>query len=175
MRRIRSHGEVARYRTAELGFNYRLTDLQAAIARSQLDRLPELTRRRRENARYLNEHLRGVLLPPEPTETEAMVWHQYTIRVPEGRDALVQWLRGREIEASVYYPEVVPAQPLYRDLGYDTAGLPVAQQLAREVVSLPVHPGLSDADLDQIVAAVNEWTAKQGTGTLATEAGHERR
>jgi dTDP-4-amino-4,6-dideoxygalactose transaminase len=161
MRRIRSHGESERYRSVELGFNYRLTDLQAALALAQLRRLEALTEQRRRNAAYLSANLRGVILPPEPADSASMVWHQYTIRVPEGSDELVAWLRERDIEAAAYYPEIIPAQPLYQGLGYATDAYPVASRLAREVVSLPVHPALKQADLDQIVVAVNEWTQRR--------------
>ena len=157
MRRIRSHGESERYSSIELGFNYRLTDVAAAIGVAQIRRLASFTEQRRRNAAYLSAHLRGVVPPPEPAETAAHVWHLYTVRVPEGRDGLAAWLKERDIEAGVYYPQVLPAQPLYGELGYDAAYFPVASRLAREVLSLPVHPGLSDSDLEQIVAAVNEW------------------
>jgi dTDP-4-amino-4,6-dideoxygalactose transaminase len=161
MRRIRSHGESERYRSVEVGFNYRMADLASAIALVQLKRLQELTKRRRENAAYLSQHLRGVVLPPAPPVAEAMVWHQYTVRVPEGRDDLLRWLRERDIEAAVYYPEVLSGQPLYRERGYQPDDCPVACRLAREVLSLPVHPALSQSDLDQVIEAVNVWTARR--------------
>jgi dTDP-4-amino-4,6-dideoxygalactose transaminase len=157
MRRIRSHGEIERYNSVELGFNYRLTDVAAAIGVAQLKRLAGFTERRRRNATYLTAHLRGAILPPEPVEPESHVWHLYTVRVSEGRDELAAWLREREIEAGVYYPRTLPSQPLYRNLGYNDDALPVARRLAQEVLSLPVHPGLSESDLDQIVTAVNTW------------------
>ena len=165
MRRIRSHGESERFESVELGFNYRLTELQAALALVQLGRLPETTAKRRRNAAYLSAHLSGVILPPAPVEPGAMVWHQYTIRVPRGacgpRDALAAGLRQRDIESAVYYPRPLPDQPLYRDLGYESGSFPVTRRLAQEVLSLPVHPGLSQDDLDRIVEAVNAWTAQQ--------------
>ena len=95
-----------------------------------------------------------------------MVWHQYTVRLPDARDELLRWLQEREIEAAVYYPETVPAQPLYRELGYDEDGLPVARRLGREVLSLPVHPLLAESDLAQVVEAVNEWTEARERGSL---------
>jgi dTDP-4-amino-4,6-dideoxygalactose transaminase len=158
LRRLRSHGEAERYSSIEVGFNYRITDLQAAIALAQLHRLTELTAARRRNAAFLSANLRGVQLPPEPDVPESMVWHQYTIRVPDGgRDNLQQWLQQRDIQALVFYPNALPSQPLYRNLGYNDDALPVARRLAQEVLSLPVHPGLSESDLDQIVTAVNTW------------------
>jgi len=167
MRRVRSHGENERYNSVELGYNYRLTDIAAAIGVAQLKRLNDFTERRRRNADYLTSNLKDVIAPPQPTEREAHVWHLYTVRVPVGRDDLASWLRERDIEAGVYYPRTLPAQPLYRNLGYDDDAFPVARQLAREVLSLPVHPGLSEGDLAQIVDAVNAWTKSTHGASMA--------
>jgi dTDP-4-amino-4,6-dideoxygalactose transaminase len=161
LRLLRSHGEESRYSSAILGFNYRITEFGAALALAQLDRLAGFNAKRRENAIYLSRHLRGLILPPCP-EDEGMVWHLYTVRVPQGRDALAAWLQERGIQTGVYYPFPIPDQPLYTGLGYSGQGVPVARRLAREVLSLPVHPGLSRDDLEAIVAAVNEWTAAHG-------------
>jgi dTDP-4-amino-4,6-dideoxygalactose transaminase len=158
MRRLRSHGEDERYESIELGYNYRMTETGAAIALAQLPRLQELTQRRRRNAEALSAGLRGIGLPETPEEPEEHVWHQYTVRVGRGRDALRAHLREKGIETAVYYPKTLPAQQLYRDLGYDEAPFPVARRLAGEVLSLPVHPGLSDSDIEQVIAAVNGWT-----------------
>jgi dTDP-4-amino-4,6-dideoxygalactose transaminase len=163
LRRLRSHGEADRYESIEVGYNYRITEVGAALALSQIDGLADANEKRRANARYLSEHLKGVGLPPELDESESHVWHQYTVRVAEGRDALQAHLAECGIQAVVYYPRTLPSQALYRGLGYDDSALPVARQLANEVLSLPVHPGLSAADLDQIVDAVNAWTASRAT------------
>jgi UDP-2-acetamido-2-deoxy-ribo-hexuluronate aminotransferase len=78
--------------------------------------------------------------------------------VPGGRrEELIGWLRERGIESAVHYPRSLPAHPLYRDLGYEQTSFPVAQRLADEVLSLPVHHLLSRADLDAVVDAVNAW------------------
>jgi dTDP-4-amino-4,6-dideoxygalactose transaminase len=159
LRRLRSHGEIDRYESAELGYNYRITEVGAALALAQLSGLDAANEARRRNAAYLSHHLRGVTLPPQPVEPAAHVWHQYTVRVPEGRDALKAHLHERGIQAVVYYPHTLPSQALYRQLGYDDTNLPVARRLAAEVLSLPVHPALSEADLQTIVETVNEWTA----------------
>ena len=166
MRRIRQHGQDGPYSSAELGFNYRLSEVQAALALVQLRRLPAFNEGRRRNAALLSAGLRGVGLPPAPDETAAMVWHQYTVRVAEGRDALCRWLGERGIEAAIYYPALIPSQPLYRDLGHAATGLPVAARLAEEVLSLPVHPGLGEAEIGQVVAAVNEWAAAGDRGAF---------
>jgi dTDP-4-amino-4,6-dideoxygalactose transaminase len=158
LRRLRSHGEDERYESVELGYNYRLPETSAAIALAQLPRLAELTQKRRRNAERLSAGLKGVELPPAASSPEEHVWHQYTVRVAQGRDALRGHLLEKGIETAVYYPKTLPAQKLYRDLGYDEAAFPVARRLADEVLSLPVHPGVSETDLEQIIFAVNEWT-----------------
>jgi dTDP-4-amino-4,6-dideoxygalactose transaminase len=158
LRRLRAHGEDERYESIELGYNYRLAETSAAIALQQLPRLEELTRRRRHNAETLSAGLKGVGLPEIPQQPAEHVWHQYTVRVRQGRDALRAHLKDKGIETAVYYPMTLPSQKLYRDLGYDDASFPMARRLADEVLSLPIHPGLSEDDPDQIIAAVNEWT-----------------
>ena len=168
LRRLRSHGEAERYESIEVGYNYRITEVGAALALSQLDGLAEGNQRRRDNAAFLSQHLEGVSTPEAPADATSHVWHQYTVRVSEGRDALQQHLRDHGIEAMVYYPKTLPAQKLYRDLGYDDAAFPMARRLTQEVLSLPVHPGLSQADLETIVGAVNQWTATHTRGKVTT-------
>jgi dTDP-4-amino-4,6-dideoxygalactose transaminase len=158
LRRLRSHGEDERYESVELGYNYRLPETSAAIALAQLSRLEEFTARRRANATSLSMALKGVELPAPPQSSGEHVWHQYTIRVAQSRDALRSHLREKGIETAVFYPKTLPGQKLYRDLGYNEAAFPMAQRLADEVLSLPVHAGLSEKDLGQIVDAVNAWT-----------------
>ena len=179
LRRLRSHGEADRYESVEVGYNYRITEVGAALALTQLEGLAEANQRRRDNAAFLSAHLEGVEVPDQPVDPASHVWHQYTVRISSplsaggegirGRGALQQHLRERGIEAMVYYPRTLPAQRLYRDLGYDDTDLPVARHLAGEVLSLPVHPGLSAADLEAIVVAVNEWTAANTPGAVTTK------
>ncbi|HWO72821.1 MAG TPA: DegT/DnrJ/EryC1/StrS family aminotransferase [Dehalococcoidia bacterium] len=168
IRRLRNHGEARRYESVELGFNYRLPEVGAALALSQLARLEEWTRKRRENAAYLSSRLVGVMPPKAPRAASEHVWNQYTVRVPQGRDALREHLWAAGIEAAVYYPKPLPAQPLFQPFVPEGEVFPVATQLANEVLSLPVHPGLSQADLDRIVESVNAWARAreaQGAGT----------
>jgi perosamine synthetase len=164
LRLLRSHGEESRYSSAVLGFNYRLSEMAAALGISQLRKLALFNKKRLENARYLSEHLEGVILPP-PSWDGASSWHLYTIAVRSGREELSAWLRDRGIQSGVYYPTPVPDQPLYRGLDYSGECCPNARRLAAQVISLPVHPGLSQEDLDTIVAAVNEWTWSRRTVT----------
>jgi dTDP-4-amino-4,6-dideoxygalactose transaminase len=156
---IRQHGMRRRYYHDELGFNFRMTDIQAAIGLEQLKKLEKFNQARRENARYLSEHLKGIAVPFVP-EGYGHVYHQYTIRISGGRrDALVEHLAARGIGSMVYYPVPIHQQTFYvNQLGYELS-LPETELAASEVLSLPVHPGLSGADLETIVNAVNEFTS----------------
>ena len=114
--------------------------------------------RRRANAAWLSERLDGVVTPVEQ-DGAYHVFHLYTVRVPKGRrDAVMTNLRARDIEAGVYYPLCLHQQPLYRKLGIG-GSFPVAEALAAEILSLPVHPALSQDDLERIAGAVNESLA----------------
>ena len=154
---IRQHGMRRRYYHDELGFNFRMTDVHAAIGLEQLKKLEGFNRARRQNAHYLSAHLKGVSVPCEPDGYQH-VYHQYTLRVPDGRrDALRAYLQENGVGSEVYYPVPVHQQSFYvKDLGYHVS-MPEAERAALEVLSLPVHPALSQADLETIVARVNEF------------------
>ena len=158
---IRQHGMRRRYYHDELGFNFRMTDVHAAIGLAQLKKLEVRNGQRRANARYLNEHLQGVSVPHEPGWLHH-VFHQYTVRVPGGRrDALRAFLQENGVGSEVYYPVPVHKQTFYtEELGYDVT-LPEAERAAAEVLSLPVHPALTQSDLEQIVARVNEFITRR--------------
>ncbi|OYR38148.1 aminotransferase DegT [Halorubrum sp. Ib24] len=150
-RRFVDHGRTTGYEHASVGHNFRMTNLAAAIGRAQLDRLPEFTRARRENAAGLTQRLADVpdvVTPLEPDGYEH-VYHQYTVRVPD-RDALKEHLASRDIGSGVYYPIPIHEQPAYEDV---SGSYPVAEACAEEVLSLPVHPELDESDLDEIAEA----------------------
>lgn len=152
---IRQHGMRQRYYHDELGYNYRMTDVHAAIGLAQLAKLEQFNDARRENAAYLSSHLNGVTAPYAP-EGCSHVFHQYTIRVSaDRRDEIVEGLKVRGIGSMIYYPVPVHQQRPYQDLGYHPSLLQ-AECAAQEVLSLPVHPGLDVEDLERIVFAVNE-------------------
>jgi len=153
LRKLRDHGQTERYNHELLAYNWRLTEIAAAIGLVQLRRLEEFNERRRANALFLSERLKGVITPAE-REGCRHVYHQYTVRVPQRRDALAAHLRQRGIGSQVYYPRPINQQPVYRELGYGD-DFPVAQQLCAEVLSLPVHPSLTPEELQRIVDAVN--------------------
>lgn len=155
---IRQHGMRRRYYHDELGFNFRMTDIHAAIGLEQLKKLANFNHRRQENAKFLSDHLHGVITPTAPANYEH-VYHQYTIRVPDGRrSGLVEHLQAHGIGFGVYYPVPIHQQTVYCEMGYDDH-LPVSEQAALEVLSLPVHPALTGAELETIVSAVNSFTS----------------
>jgi perosamine synthetase len=156
-RMIRSHGMQRRYYHEILGFNFRMSDLHAAIGLAQIDRLDEFTAKRRSNAAYFNERITSVITPSVKPGYDH-VWHQYTIRVDRGRDrdAAVKQLNDRGVGTGIFYPVPANRQAYLVEMGLSGEPLPVAERLAREVISLPVHPQLTQADLEQIVAEVNK-------------------
>jgi len=155
---IRQHGMRRRYYHDELGFNFRMTDVHAAIGLAQLKKLDKFNATRQANAKFLSENLKGVLVPYIP-EGQTHVFHQYTVRVPDGkRDALRTYLQEHGVGSEVYYPVPIHQQSFYvTDLGYKDS-LPETENAALEVLSLPVHAGLSASDLETIVTSLNEFT-----------------
>jgi dTDP-4-amino-4,6-dideoxygalactose transaminase len=148
---LRNQGMERRYENEVVGFNCRMTDVHAAIGRVQLTRLAAWTKQRQENAAFLDANLRGVVVPPV-AQGATHVYHQYTIRVPEDRDGFATALQQEYgIGSGVYYP--IPNHRL-PSFGL-TLDLPETERAAREVLSLPVHPSLSQGDLDRVVQAVN--------------------
>ncbi len=162
-RMLRSHGMQRRYYHDMLGYNARMTDLNAAIGLVQIERLDDFTARRRANAGYLSTHITSVVTP-QVREGYDHVWHQYTVRIPQeqqgargsARDAAVQQLTEMEVGTGVFYPVPAHKQAHLQALGFGDVHLPVAERLADEVLSLPVHPQLSQAELETIVREVNQ-------------------
>tara|TARA_Y100001958_G_scaffold157744_1_gene153627 strand:- start:446 stop:1585 length:1140 start_codon:yes stop_codon:yes gene_type:complete len=148
-RLLRNQGMERRYENEVVGFNVRMTDLHAAIGRVQLAKLPGWTAQRQANAAYLDAKLSGVIVPPV-ADGAVHVYHQYTIR-SERRDELMQQLADQGVGSGVYYPIPTHRLPSF-DLDLD---LPETAKAAAEVLSLPVHPALSDEDLATIVEAVS--------------------
>lgn len=154
-RLMRTHGMKVRYYHDMLGYNYRLSDLHAAIGLAQMERLEEFNATRKSNAQYLSEHITSVITPQVKPGYDH-VWHQYTIRVDGGRDrdAAVKQLNEAGVGTGIFYPVPVHQQSYIKEL-VGEYHLPVSEQLAKQVISLPVHPQVSQADLEKIVEEVN--------------------
>lgn len=161
LRLLRSQGMQTRYKYEIQGFNYRLTDLQAAVGIPQLDRLAETTARRQRNAMVLTDGLEGIegLHLPSSPAGRTHVFHQYTVRVDDSarlsRDALADALLQDGIGTGIYYPRAVYDYDCFRAAVPVFPGShPIAERAAKQVLSLPVHPSLSDGDLQSIVGSV---------------------
>ena len=153
VRLIRNHGQSELYHHRSPGYNFRMTELQAALGLVQLEKLPAWTQKRIDNASYLSQQLSNVVTP-QVKEGYVHVFHQYTIRVGSDRDEALDRLARAGIGARVYYPLPVHQQPMYRQLGFQDS-LPVAERMSQEVLSLPVHPSLTQDELDTIVSEVS--------------------
>ena len=158
VRMLRDQGQRACYGYGLPGFNLRMSELQAALGVAQMARLPDIVEARRRNAGLLTEGLSGIeglLLPVEPPG-RWHVYHQYTVRVTPAarrtRDELRWLLEANEIGCGVYYPRPVFDYPCFRDdPRIARSPTPMAARLAAEVLSLPVHPKLTAADLDRVI------------------------
>jgi dTDP-4-amino-4,6-dideoxygalactose transaminase len=154
---LRSHGMRRRYYHDELGYNYRMTDIHAAIGLAQLPKLEAHNQARRRNAAFYSQTLQSVV-PPCVPEDRTHVFNQYTVRVPDGRrDDLQAFLKARGVATEVYYPVPIHQQSFYHTRYDGRFTLPETERAAREVLSLPIHPGLSPADLEVVAAAVNDF------------------
>lgn len=156
-RMLRAHGSKQRYLHEMMGYNFRMTDISAAIGIVQMGRLAEFTEKRRQNASKLSMGLKdtkNIILPVEK-ENCSHVYHQYTIRTSR-RDSLRNALQEKGIGTGTYYPLCIHQQPLYKEMGY-TGNYPNSEKAAGEVLSIPVHPGLSDADINTVIASIKEW------------------
>jgi dTDP-4-amino-4,6-dideoxygalactose transaminase len=156
-RLLRVHGDSGDYTHVTLGTNARLDALQAALLRTKLRHLSAWTEARQALATRYRKGLQGtpVGLPPDPPDA-IHTYHQFTIRAPM-RDALAAHLRERGIATRVYYPRTVPGQPCFARLRYTPAMYPVSERLTREVLSLPIYPGLAPEQVDRVAAEVRAF------------------
>ena len=148
---LRNQGMEKRYENEIVGFNNRMTDIHAAIGRVQLTSLAERTEKRKENANFFNKNLTTVSTPFIHPEAEH-VFHQYTVRTPD-RDSLIDLLTKEEIGHGIYYPIPVHELPSFAK-EFD---LPNTRIAAEEVLSLPVHPFLTEEEKSRIVEVINTW------------------
>ena len=159
-RLFRSHGEVRKYEHILLGHNMRMTDIQAAMGLAQLERIEWMNERRRENARFYKKSIQieGLRKPVEMRHVKH-VYHQYVLLVEDeflmSRDEFSKYLSEKGIGNAVHYPKPVYFQPLYRELGYEKDLCPITEYVAERVISIPVHPLLSEDELEYIAGVIN--------------------
>ncbi|HSK94561.1 MAG TPA: DegT/DnrJ/EryC1/StrS family aminotransferase [Candidatus Angelobacter sp.] len=160
VRLLREHGMKVRYHHEVLGYNFRMTDLAAAIGLAQLPKLDAANARRREIAARYDAELRGVVTPTVRRGV-THAYHQYTIRVSQ-RDRFADRLRERGVGSAIYYPIPVHRQAPFVAMGLGDGDFPVTERLTAEVLSIPVHPGLTDDEVGTVVAAVNATAEELG-------------
>ena len=160
LRLIVNHGQSEKYLHTMLGYNYRMTDIAAAIGVVQLKKLDKFNMRRRKNAEYYTANLTAKgLIKPKVADNVQHVYHQYVIQVtkdfPLSRGALMDLLKAKGIGSAVHYPIPIHRQPLYAPVA-DPDSCPVATKLSETVLSLPVHPSLDTKDLAYICETLNK-------------------
>jgi len=163
-RLLRNHGESQKYYHTILGYNYRMTDIQAAIGVVQLKNLDAFNEKRINNAEYLDQHIKapGLELPHRKNGVKH-VYHQYAVTIeeekgfPTSRDDFLEYLKSKGIGCAIHYPLPIHKQPLYQQLGYTEKNVqcPVATASSGKILSLPVHPALAEKDLMYIVEIIN--------------------
>ncbi|MDW7732240.1 MAG: DegT/DnrJ/EryC1/StrS family aminotransferase [Methanolobus sp.] len=160
-RMIREHGSRQRYLHEMLGYNLRMTDICAAIGLVQLEKLDGYTAKRQHNAQLLTDGLQGIegLTCPVIGQECSHVFHQYTIRT-QNRDELASFLREKGIGTGIHYPIPIHMQPYYQELGY-AEKLPVSEKMSREVLSLPVHPQVTEEEINFIINSIREWSGNK--------------
>jgi UDP-2-acetamido-2-deoxy-ribo-hexuluronate aminotransferase len=155
MRAIRTHGGLKRHHHPLLGMNGRLDTLQAAILMAKWPHFKwEVEARSRIGARY-SDALRSVCWVPEVMDGNSHVYAQYTIRL-SARDEVAQALKEEGIPSAVYYPKCLHQQPVFAEADSKTGDFPESERASREVLSLPMHPFLSESDQDRVIAAIRK-------------------
>ena len=152
---LRNHGQTKSYSCEFLSFNFRMTDIGAAIGLSQLHKLDNHLQRRREIAKKLNQELSEYIEIPYVIEGANPVYHPYSTK-SDKRDLLRSKLIEKEVETRIFYPIPIPMQPLYLKLGYGEKVCPVASEVSKKILSLPSGPHLSDEEVEIIIQKTKE-------------------
>ena len=162
IRLLRDHGQKGKYDHVMLGYNYRMTEMAAAIGLAQLAKLDKMNNIRMKNAALLTKNIQGIsgLTPPYINMEGKHVFCQYVVKVernfPMKRDDLADYLKKKGIGTAVHYPKPINKQPLYMDLGYGKMTFPNAEEASERVLSLPVHPLVTKDDIEYIAATLKE-------------------
>jgi dTDP-4-amino-4,6-dideoxygalactose transaminase len=158
VRIMRNQGNEDKYYHLVLGYNNRMDTLQAAVLRVKLKYLDTWNNKRRENAGYYNQQLRGVCVktPFVPAYT-THIYHQYVLRLPFLNTKLIEHLRDKGIDSRVYYPVPLHLQKCFKYLGYKRGDFPESEDASRKTLAIPVHPDLIKEDMDYIVDSIKEF------------------
>ena len=156
---LRDHGRVSKYEHDIVGYTARLDNLQAAVLRVQADMLDEWNARRRQAAAWYAQALPAPLVLPKDDPRDESVYHLFVVRVPK-RDEFRAHLEANGVATAIHYPVPVHLQPAYRELGYSVGDFPVTERLTREIVSLPMHPFLTQADVQHVAATAADFLSR---------------
>jgi dTDP-4-amino-4,6-dideoxygalactose transaminase len=159
---LREHGSTQRYYHDEVGYNYRMEGIQGAVLGVKLKHLDNWTRGRRRVAHRYHELLAGspLQLPYEPPYAES-AWHLYVVRHPR-RDDLKKYLEANQVGCALHYPLPLHLQKCYANLGHKPGSFPVAEKAARECLSLPIFPEMTDAQIERVASVIKEFFLKAG-------------
>ncbi len=158
MKIYRNYGSEKRYYNMVVGANSRLDELQAGLLRVKLSHMDEITREREELARVYNMGINNdLVLKPEIAEGSTSVWHQYVLRVPGRRDEFKQYLEDNDITTIIHYPIPPHLSEAYSYLGIKKGSLPITEQYANEVISLPLYTGMYREEQDRVIECVNNF------------------
>ena len=162
LRSLRTHGGANEYEHSEVGVNSRLDELQAAVLNVKLPHLDAWSDERARKATAYSEMLNSApssfeLITPAVRDDARHIFHQYVIRVPQHRDALMQHLKAQGVGTKVYYPIPLHRQECFAYLGYHEGDFPESERAAREVLALPVYPELTEAQQSYVVDAIKSF------------------
>jgi len=158
---LRVHGMKVRYEHEMIGYNSRLDEIQCAVLRVKLKSLPEWTAKRVANAKYFIDNFQDIdeLTLPVTKEYSNHVYHQFAVRCKD-RDALLEFLKEKEIGTAIHYPKPIHLQPAYKFLGIQEGSFPISEQISKEIFSLPIFPELKEEELKYIVDSIKEFFSK---------------
>lgn len=167
-RLLRDHGQTQKYNHVVLGYNYRMTEMCAAVGLVQLRKLDGFNKRRRENAELLTKGIDEIsgLTSPYVKHDVKHVFYQYVVRVeddyPIGRNKLAVRLKRRGVEVAIHYPTPIYRQPFYKKLGYGQKICPMAEEISKQILSLPVHPLVNKKDIKYMIDILRNIVDQNG-------------
>ncbi|MCJ7445389.1 MAG: DegT/DnrJ/EryC1/StrS family aminotransferase [Methanotrichaceae archaeon] len=165
LRLLRNHGDLGKYNHVELGYNYRMMNLQGALGLIQLKRLDEFNKKRISNAELLNKKIEitGIAKPYKIDDVKH-VYNQYAVKVkedfPVAREKLMDFLQSEGIGTAIHYPKPIYRQPIYQEMSDNWKICSVAEKVCSQIMSLPVHPSLTEDDIEYIAQTINEFEAQ---------------
>ncbi|MDD1742732.1 MAG: DegT/DnrJ/EryC1/StrS family aminotransferase [Methanotrichaceae archaeon] len=161
---LRNHGDLGKYNHVELGYNYRMMNLQGAMGLIQLKRLDEFNEKRIKNAELLNRKINVIgITTPYKIDNVKHVYNQYAIKVnedfPLSRGELIEYLQSKGVGTAIHYPKPIYRQPIYQQIKPNWTICPNAEEVSSQVLSLPVHPLLTHEDIEYISQIINSFEA----------------